>query len=145
MVCQHSYTNKWWRRNSWPGECYSSIAVFMIACLPVIFAGKYFFRESNPKKGPRKSIIKLNCFQLSETTFKIWILTIVIAKPIEVTIVKAVPLFAAGADCATRVENCGESETTVNPQINKTNKKNPGEKLKIAGDNKQQTPEIIKE
>ena len=72
-------------------------------------------------------------------------LTIVIANPIEVTMVNAVPLFAAGADCATRVENCGESDTTVIPQINKINKKNAGERLKIKGDNKQQAPEINNE
>lgn len=57
--------------------------------------------------------------------FKNWMLTIVIAKPIDVTIVNAVPLLAAGADCATSVENCGESDTTVKPQINNINKKNP--------------------
>ena len=50
-------------------------------------------------------------------------LAIVIAKPIDVTIVKAVPVFSTGADCATRVENCGESEATVNPQIRSSNKK----------------------
>jgi len=72
-------------------------------------------------------------------------LTIVIANPIEVTMVNAVPLFEIGADCATRVENCGESDTTVIPQINNIDKKNSGERLKIKGDDKQQTPEINNE
>ena len=72
-------------------------------------------------------------------------LTIVIANPIDVTIVNPVPLFAAGADWATRVENCGESDTTVNPQINKINRKKSEEKLKIIGDIKQHTPDITRE
>jgi len=113
--------------------------------LPVIFAGRYFFKESNPKTGPIKSRIKLFSFQLSDTSFKNWMLTIVIANPIEVTMVNAVPLFSAGADCATRVENCGESETTVSPQITKIKMKIAGPKLKISGENKQQIPDINNE
>ena len=46
-------------------------------------------------------------------------------KPIEVTIVSAVPLFWGGADWATKVENCGESATTVNPQIKSISRKYP--------------------
>ena len=72
-------------------------------------------------------------------------LAMVMAKPIDVTMVNAVPLFSDGADCATRVENCGESETTVNPHINRSNKKMPGDDLKIIGEIKQQIPEMSKE
>lgn len=72
-------------------------------------------------------------------------LTIVIANPIDVTIVKAVPLFATGADWATRVENCGESDTTVNPQINNINRNITGERLKMTGEIRQHIPEIIRE
>jgi len=43
-------------------------------------------------------------------------LIMVIAKPIQLTIVKAVPLFSAGAFFATSVENNGESAMTTNPQ-----------------------------
>ena len=57
-------------------------------------------------------------------------LIIVIAKPIQFTIVKAVPFTSAFADCATSVENCGESATTAIPQ--KSNKiKNAGKKNRI--------------
>ena len=40
----------------------------------------------------------------------------VIAKPIQVTMVNAVPFKPAGAFCATSVENMGESAITTNPQ-----------------------------
>ena len=43
-------------------------------------------------------------------------LTIEMAKPIELTIVKAVPLNSDSALLATRVENKGESATTTIPQ-----------------------------
>ena len=72
-------------------------------------------------------------------------LTIVMAKPIDVTMVNAVPLFVTAADCATRVENCGESDTTVNPQINKTNRKKTGDKLNVTGERRQHIPETSKE
>ena len=45
-------------------------------------------------------------------------LTMVIANPILLTIVNAEPFDVAGAFCATRVENKGESATTAIPQIN---------------------------
>jgi hypothetical protein len=48
-------------------------------------------------------------------------LTIVIEKPMQLTIVNDVPLECSGAFCATRVENKGESATTTMPQ----NIKNP--------------------
>ena len=43
-------------------------------------------------------------------------LIIVIAKPIEFTIVKAVPFNFEGAFCATKVEKSGESAMTTMPQ-----------------------------
>ena len=51
----------------------------------------------------------------------------------QVTMVKAEPLFSATAVCATMEENCGESATTENPHISKNSKnKNGGnEKLKM--------------
>ena len=45
-----------------------------------------------------------------------WILTIVMANPIELTIVRAVPFISGGAFCATKVENRGESAITTIPQ-----------------------------
>jgi len=46
-------------------------------------------------------------------------LTTVIAKPIDVTIVSAVPFCSAGAVAATIAENWGESAITAIPHINK--------------------------
>ena len=43
----------------------------------------------------------------------------VMAKPIQFTIVKDVPLDASGAFWATKVENNGESATTTIPQKNR--------------------------
>ena len=66
------------------------------------------------------------------------------AKPMEVTIVNAVPLFSAGADCATKVENCGESAVTVIPQIIKKNKNKNGGNWKLMKESRQQIPDAIK-
>lgn len=66
----------------------------------------------------------------------------VMAKPIEFTIVRAVPLDAAGALFATNVENRGESATTVRPQkIRNATSKMFEPARKISGDSKQQKPE----
>ena len=46
-------------------------------------------------------------------------LTMVIAKPIQLTIVREVPLDSSGAFNATRVENIGESAVANQPQKNK--------------------------
>ena len=55
------------------------------------------------------------------------ILNMVIEKPMLLTIVSAVPVFSFGADWATSVENCGESEITVVLQVNiKTRKRKKG-------------------
>ena len=70
----------------------------------------------------------------------------VIVNPIQLTIVREVPLDAGGAVCAINVENNGESAITESPQMNKnaiTDMTLP-ESRKI-GDNKQQVPEIINE
>ncbi len=45
----------------------------------------------------------------------------VMVKPMQLTMVKAVPLTAAGAFCATRVENKGESAMTTIPQNKRNN------------------------
>ena len=68
-------------------------------------------------------------------------LIIVMAKPIDVTMVKAVPLFCTGAVCAISVENWGESAMTELPHINKKDKKNNKLNEKIKGETKQQIPE----
>lgn len=66
-------------------------------------------------------------------------LTIVMANPIQFTIVSAVALDSAGAFFATRVENNGESATTAIPQIIKKPIKTAVDALeKINGENKQQ-------
>ena len=66
----------------------------------------------------------------------------VIEKPMQVTMVKAEPLFSATAVCATMEENCGESATTENPQINRKEKNNTGGNAKLNAANKQQQKEI---
>jgi hypothetical protein len=55
------------------------------------------------------------------------ILTMVIENPMQFTMVSDVPRDAAGAFCAIKLENNGESAITENPQINKKKMKNAGE------------------
>ena len=65
----------------------------------------------------------------------------VMEKPMQVTIVMAVPFEAAGAFCATRLENTGESVMTTNPQ-NTRKPINAGKgKLKASGESRQQEPD----
>lgn len=65
----------------------------------------------------------------------------VIANPMHVVNVSDVPRESAGAFTATRAENCGESGTTVRPQM-RINKRNNGRgKCHITGDNKQHIAE----
>ena len=69
----------------------------------------------------------------------------VMEKPMQFTIVNAVPLDAAGAFCATKVENNGESAITTKPQ--KTRKpinKFADRKVKASGESKQQIQERSK-
>ena len=54
-------------------------------------------------------------------------LTIVIANPIQLTIVSEVPLDSSGAFNATSVENIGESAVTNHPQKNRKTKNSPTE------------------
>lgn len=77
--------------------------------------------------------------------FKVSMLTMVIAKPIEVTSVSAVPFVAVGAVCDTKAENCGESAITKQPHIIKLIRKINGDAKKKRGDSKQQIPDIIKD
>lgn len=73
-------------------------------------------------------------------------LTIVIANPIQFTIVSAVALDSAGAFCATSVENNGESATTAIPQISKNPIKTGSDaKAKTKGESKQQQQDISNE
>lgn len=69
-------------------------------------------------------------------------LTIVIEKPIQFTIVNAEPFESSGALCATNVENKGESAITTSPQKNKNkiNKRKESDNKKN-GDNKQHKQE----
>src|SRR5687768_3926966 len=46
-------------------------------------------------------------------------LMMVMEKPIQLTMVNAVPRLSTGAFCATNVENRGESAITTHPQINR--------------------------
>lgn len=71
-------------------------------------------------------------------------LTTVMAKPILVTMVKADPLFSATAVCATMEENCGESATTANPQINKKRKNKTGGNVKLNAATTQQQKDTSK-
>ena len=82
-----------------------------------IYETDFFFKASNPKIGPMAKIIKIK-LEVDDTCNVVnsWILIIVIAKPIQFTIVKAVPLFFEGAFFATNVENSGESAITTIPQ-----------------------------
>ena len=69
----------------------------------------------------------------------------VIAKPIQFTIVKAVPFKVGMALCATIVENMGESATTANPQIIMNIKNKAGlPDRKISGASKQLNPERLR-
>src|SRR5260221_8258482 len=68
-------------------------------------------------------------------------LTIVIANPIEVTIVRADPTSCGGANRAVNAENCGESPTTMMPQMTIALRKSASGNRKKSGDRKQQRPE----
>tara|TARA_R100000655_G_scaffold53281_1_gene91199 strand:+ start:140 stop:478 length:339 start_codon:yes stop_codon:yes gene_type:complete len=68
----------------------------------------------------------------------------VIAYPIELTKVSAVPRPSAGADLATSVENKGESAMTITPQkIRKIRKKTSEANNNSKGDMRQHIPEKI--
>lgn len=62
----------------------------------------------------------------------------VMAKPMDVTRVNAVPFRLLSAVCETRAENCGESAITKQLQISNAAKKNAGGNKKNNGDSKQQ-------
>ena len=69
----------------------------------------------------------------------------VIEKPIQLTIVKAVPLDSAGALMATKVENNGESAITTSPQkIRKIIRTNTWPWLKTKGETRQHEPDETK-
>lgn len=62
-------------------------------------------------------------------------------KPMQVTMVIAVPLICAGAFCATNVENKGESAITTNPQRIRKIRNGIKERLKANGEAAQQQPD----
>ncbi len=66
----------------------------------------------------------------------------VIAKPMQVTKVNAVPLVSAGTDCAVNAENCGESAITKKLQTNIKDKNKNAELLIKNGLARQQRPDI---
>src|SRR4026207_1747309 len=80
-----------------------------------------------------------------QTLSRIWMLIIVMANPIQVTKVNAVPLYSGGAVCATSAENWGESEITVIPQTIIKPRKSSGLICKQRKETKQQSPEIPSE
>lgn len=67
---------------------------------------------------------------------------IVMAKPMLVTSVIMLPRRSGRANRETKVENCGESPTTVIPQISIKIEKIGNEKLTKKGKTKQQIPEV---
>ena len=69
----------------------------------------------SPNKGPGASKRNKNCS--GSGTPKSWMEPIVIEKPMQFTMVKAVPLLVEGEWVATKDENWGESATTVNPKL----------------------------
>ena len=70
----------------------------------------------------------------------------VIAKPIQVTIVRDVPLVFSGAFCAINVENRGESAITTIPQKNRNAmKRKVTFVFKSTGDSRQQMHDRHKE
>src|SRR6185295_7330595 len=69
-------------------------------------------------------------------------LTIVMANPMHVTIVRAVPLYSGTAVLATSVENCGESAATVIPHTMTTGRKMATGKWKKANENRLHNPEV---
>src|ERR1041384_2013553 len=68
-------------------------------------------------------------------------LTIVIANPMEVTIVRADPTSRGGANRAVNAENCGESPTTAIPQTTIALRKSANGKRENKGERKQHAPE----
>ena len=73
-------------------------------------------------------------------------LIMVIANPIQFTMVKAVPRFFSGVFCATSAANNGESAMTTIPQKNRnTIKKSAFEWDNRSGVSTQQVPESTKE
>src|ERR1700754_4823637 len=68
-------------------------------------------------------------------------LMIVIKKPKQVTIVNAVPFCSADVRCATKVENIGESATTIQPHKTRKPVNAITGKEKITGDDMQQQAE----
>ena len=76
---------------------------------------------------------------ISLRKFRSCMLNIVMAKPIQFTMVKAVPFDDASALCATMVEKRGESPITNTPQSRRKAMKTAGEPmLKKNGESRQQ-------
>src|SRR5882672_8859771 len=69
--------------------------------------------------------------------------TIEIAKPMQMVIVMADPRTEIVAFAATKAENCGESAAAINPQKIIKVKKKRGDKSHIQGESKQQMPDEI--
>ena len=107
---------------------------------------KSFDIASNPKAGPIPKNTKtysIGIFSISKLIN--WMLMIVIEKPMQLTMVRAVPIDAFGAVWATNVENCGESEITTNPQKNRKSRNKKGGISNAKRESKQQQPDANKE
>ena len=77
----------------------------------------------------------------ADTLLSSSMLTMVIANPIQLTMVSAEPTSVGGAFLATKVENWGESPDTTVPQKIKIPKKNPADAWKNKGEKRQQIPD----
>ena len=71
-------------------------------------------------------------------------LTMVIAKPMQLTMVSDVPLDSGGALWATRVEKSGESAMTVTPHTKRNTSNKGTEPDRNKGDSMQHAPEVNK-
>ena len=71
-------------------------------------------------------------------------LMMVIEKPRQFTMVRAVPFDSGGAECAIRVENCGESAITAIDQKNIVARKNSNGRAKRMGENRQQSSDRVR-
>lgn len=100
------------------------MVIFFREFIVKIFEFGFFFslRAINPNIGPNANT-KYIYFGFMESLIivRIWMLIIVIKKPMQFTIVRAVPFNSLTALLATRVENNGESAITTIPQ----NRRNP--------------------
>jgi hypothetical protein len=107
-------------------------------------SSRFLINATSPINGPTESNIKTYLLSKDLNALAVnSMLNMVIAKPMQFTIVMALPLEEGSALDATIVENNGESAITVKPQIKRKKSKTKGEAVaRKNGDNKQQQKEI---